>query len=107
VNLTFFPDAVHQKVIQSIEAAEKAMSTARPDIEKAKASKDDRNQVISKANDVASALLVPSRQVVHLLAGHGSLFPPLKQVGNAFSVRITSLSPYTRSHSHNAGANQA
>jgi hypothetical protein len=82
-------DVVGQKVIQSIEDAEKAMSTARPDLEKAKASKEDRNQVVDKAKEVASALLTPSYHVVHLLAGHGVLFPPCKQVSKALAVRVS------------------
>jgi hypothetical protein len=81
---------VHQKAIQSIDDADKAMSIARADIEKAKASKEDRNTAVFKANNVAVALLAPSRHVVQLLAGHGVLFPPCKQVSNSLSVRISS-----------------
>jgi len=81
-------DVVHQKAIQSIDDADKAMSMARADLERAKVSKEDRNAVVSMANEVAAALLAPSRQVVHLLAGHGVLFPPCKQVSKSLSVRI-------------------
>jgi hypothetical protein len=89
-DLTSFTDVVHQKAIQSIEDAEKAMSKARGDLEKAKASKEDRNNVVSKANEVASTLLAPGRHAVHLLAGHGVLFPPCKDVSKALAVRVSS-----------------
>jgi hypothetical protein len=89
-DLTSFTDVVHQKAIQSIEDAEKAMSKARGDLEKAKASKEDRNNVVLKANEVASTLLAPGRQAVRLLAGHGVLFPPCKEVSKALAVRISS-----------------
>jgi len=87
--LTSFADAIHQKVIVSIEAAEKAMSTARPKIEKAKTSKEDRNNVVSKGSEVVGALLAPGRQVVDFLGALGSLFPPCKQVSNALAVRVS------------------
>ena len=90
-----FLDAVHQKTIQSIYDADMAMSAARADLERAKASKEDRNKVVLMANQVAAALLAPSRQVVQLLAGHGVLFPPCQQVSKALSVRASTrfLSP--------------
>src|SRR5947208_13252609 len=84
-----FSDAVHQKTIQSIYDADMAMSAARADLERAKASKEDRNKVVLMANQVAAALLAPGRQVVQLLAGHGVLFPPCKQVSKTLSVRVS------------------
>jgi len=94
-------DVVHQKAIQSIDAANKAMSMARADLEKARASKEDRNKVVSRANEVAAALLAPSRQVVQLLAGHGVLFPPCKQLSKSLSVRAsTSFDPPTYDLTH-------
>ena len=97
-----FSDAVHQKTIQSIYEADIAMSAARADLERAKASKEDRNKVILLANQVAAALLAPSRQVVQLLAGHGVLFPPCKQVSKALSVRVSTsfFISDSRSHTH-------
>ena len=86
-DIVHFSDVVHQKAIRSIDDADKAMSAARADLEKAKASKEDRNKVVPRANEVAAALLAPSRQVVQLLAGHGVLFPPCKQVSKSLSVR--------------------
>lgn len=65
------------------------MSAARADLERAMASKDDRNKVVLMANQVAAALLAPGRQVVQLLAGHGVLFPPCKQVSKSLSVRTS------------------
>ncbi|KAH9960632.1 hypothetical protein BC827DRAFT_1342739, partial [Russula dissimulans] len=81
-------DAIHQKVIQSIEAAAKAMSTARPKIEKAKASREDRNNVVSKGGEVVGALLAPGRQVADLLGALGPLFPPCKQASNILAALI-------------------
>src|SRR6266850_5612817 len=103
-DLTSFTDEVHQKAVQSIEDAEKAMSKARGDLEKAKASKEDRNNVVSKANEVASTLLAPGRQAVHLLAGHGVLFPPCKEVSKALAVRVSSSPSDTPSYPYIAYA---
>ena len=86
-DIVHFSDVVHQKVIQSIDDADKVMSMARADLEKARASKEDRNKVVPRANGVAAALMAPSLQVVQLLAGHGVLFPPCKQVSKSLSVR--------------------
>jgi len=86
--LISFTDAISQKVILSIEAAENAMSTARPKIEKAKASKEDRNNVVSKASEVVGALLAPGRQVVDFLGALGPVFPPCKQVSNTLAVCV-------------------
>ncbi len=65
------------------------MSVARETVEKAKSSKSDRNQVVSKANTVVGALLVPSRHVIRLLSGLGALFPPFKQVSNTLAVSVS------------------
>ncbi|KAH9994637.1 hypothetical protein BJV77DRAFT_293127 [Russula vinacea] len=81
-------DAVHRKVIQSIEGAEKAMSMARANIQTAKSSKEDRNKVVTKANEVVGALLIPSRHAVGLLSGLGALFSPFKQVSSALATLL-------------------
>ena len=86
----FFSDAVHRKVIQSIEGAGKAMSTARANVQTAKSSKEDRNTVVAKAGEVASVLLAPGRHVVGLLSGLGALFSPCKQVSSALAVSVSS-----------------
>jgi hypothetical protein len=83
-------EEVHVKVVKSIESAAKAMSRARAHVEKAKASKGGRDKVVSKASEVSRSLLGPSRHVVNLLAGHGALFPPCKQVSKSLAVRISS-----------------
>ena len=90
-DIVHLTDVVHQKAIQSFDDADKAMTAARADIEKAKVSKEDRNKVVSKANEVAAALLAPGRHVVNLLAGHGVLFPPCKQVSKSLSVSAPPL----------------
>ncbi|KAF8483416.1 hypothetical protein DFH94DRAFT_309695 [Russula ochroleuca] len=81
-------DAVHRKVIQSIDGAGKAMSTARANVETAKSSKEGRNKVVAKASEVVGALLTPGRHVVGLLSGLGALFPPCKQVSSALAALI-------------------
>ncbi|KAH9955735.1 hypothetical protein BC827DRAFT_1378888, partial [Russula dissimulans] len=81
-------DAIHQKVIQSIEAAAKSMSTARPKIEKAKASREDRNNVVSKGGEVVGALLAPGRRVADLLGALGPLFPPCKRASIILAALI-------------------
>jgi hypothetical protein len=88
-DIVHLTDIVHQKAIQSIDDADKAMSMGRADLKRTKASKEYQNTVVFMANEVAAALLAPSRQVVHLLAGHGVLFPPCKQVSKSLSVRIS------------------
>ena len=89
--LTSPSDAVHRKVIQSIEGAERAMSMARADVQTTKSSKKGRNKVVSKANEVVGALLTPGRHVVVFLSGLGVLFSPFKQVSSALAVSITFL----------------
>jgi hypothetical protein len=81
---------VHRKAIQSIDAAGKAMSVARANVESAKSSKKDQNMVVAKANGVVGALLMPSRHVVQLLNGLGALFPPCKHVSITLAVSIFS-----------------
>jgi hypothetical protein len=81
-------DAVHRKVIQSIDGAEKAMSMTRANVETAKSSKEDRNKVVSKASEVVGALLTPGRHVVGLLSGLGALFSPFKPVSSALAALI-------------------
>lgn len=85
------------------------MSTARANVEAAKSSKEDQNKVVAKANEVAGALLAPSRHVASLLNGLGALFPPCKQVGNSLAVRVSFrlFDPTISSYLLWAGANQA
>jgi hypothetical protein len=109
--LTTFTDAIHQKVIQSIEAAAKSMSTARPKIEKAKASREDRNNVVSKGGEVVGALLAPGRRVADLLGALGPLFPPCKRASIILAVRLSascsdSDTPISPIFSTCAGVNQ-
>jgi hypothetical protein len=106
---TSFLDAVHRKVIQSIDGAGKAMSTARANVETAKSSKEGRNKVVAKASEVVGALLTPGRHVVGLLSGLGALFPPCKQVSSALAVSVSSRPFDPRSHTHTTltGTNQA
>jgi hypothetical protein len=85
-----FTEEIHVKVVQSIETAAKVMSKARATVEKAKVSKGGRDKVVSKASAISSSLLAPSRQVVKMLAGHGALFPPCKQVSKSLAVSISS-----------------
>ena len=96
--LTSPSDAVHRKVIQSIEGAEKAMSMARADIQTAKSSKYGRNKVVAKANVVVGALLTPGRHVVVFLSGLGVLFSPFKQVSSALAVGVSSSRPAVPIH---------
>ena len=86
-------------MIQSIEGAEKAMSMARANIQTAKSSKEDRNKVVTKANEVVGALLIPSRHAVGLLSGLGALFSPFKQVSSALAVSV-SFSTFRSTTSH-------
>ena len=66
------------------------MSVVRPNVESAISSKEDRNKVVAKANEVVGALLTPSRHVVNLLRGLGALFPPCKQVSSTLAVSVSS-----------------
>ena len=56
----------------SIEYAEAAMSKARTSVEKAQASKENRQKVVSKASEIVNALLEPASQVANLLDGIAS-----------------------------------
>jgi hypothetical protein len=107
--LTSSSDAVHRKVIQSIDGAEKAMSMTRANVETAKSSKEDRNKVVSKASEVVGALLTPGRHVVGLLSGLGALFSPFKPVSSALAVSIFSRPSNPRFHTPSiwTGTNQA
>jgi hypothetical protein len=78
------------------------MSMARAGLEKARSSKEDQNKVVLKAKEVASTLLAPGRQAIHLLAGHGVLFPPCKEVSKSLAVRVSSPSWDMGSHLHTA-----
>jgi hypothetical protein len=78
-------------VIQTIEGAEKAMATTRANVQTAQSSKEDRNKVVAKANEVVDALLAPSRHVVNLLSALGALFPPCKLVSSTLAVRLSFL----------------
>jgi hypothetical protein len=83
------PDVVYHSVTDSVEYAEVTMSKARTGVEKAQASKENQNKVISKASEIINALLKPATQVVNLLDGIGALFPPCKVSSNILSVRVT------------------
>lgn len=65
------------------------MSKARTSVEKARASKENRQKVVSKASEIVKALLDPAEQVANLLDGIGALFPPCKVASNTLAVRIT------------------
>ena len=84
------PDEVYQRVTQSIEYAEASMAKTRTSVEKARASKENRNKVVSKASEIVNVLLEPASQVVNLLDGIGALFPPCKLAGNILAVRAIS-----------------
>ena len=73
---------------ESIEYADVAMSKARAGVEKARASKENRQKVVSKASEIVNALLEPASQVANLLDGIGALFPPCKVASNTLAVRI-------------------
>jgi hypothetical protein len=66
------------------------MSVVHANVERAKASKEDRNKVVAEASEVVGPLLAPSRHVVKLLSGLGALFPPCKQVSSALAVSVSS-----------------
>jgi|SRR6266850_268383 len=86
-------DEVYHSVTESIEYAEAAMSKARTSVEKAQASKENRNKVVSKASEIVNVLLEPATQVVNLLDGIGAMFPPCKVASNILAVRAMSLLP--------------
>ncbi len=65
------------------------MSVARANVESAKSSKEDRNKVVAKANEVVGALLTPSRHVANLLSGLSALFPPCKPVSSTLAVSVS------------------
>ncbi len=81
------PGEVYQNVTASIEYAEVAMSKARTSVEKARASKEGRQKVVSKASEIVNALIEPASQVANLLDGIGALFPPCKIASNTLAVR--------------------
>jgi hypothetical protein len=81
-------DAIYRKAIESIDAAGKAMSVARANVEMAKSPKDRQKAVAKAGGEVVGPLLAPSRHVVKLLSGLGALFLPCKQVGNALAVSV-------------------
>jgi hypothetical protein len=65
------------------------MSKARASVEKAQASKENRDKVVSKASEVVNALLEPASQVANLLDGIGGMFPPCKVASNTLAVRTS------------------
>lgn len=67
------------------------MSKARTSVEKARASKENRQKVVSKASEIVNALLEPATQVANLLDGIGALFPPCKIASNTLAVRAISV----------------
>jgi len=87
-------DEVYQSVTKSIEYAEATMAKTRTSVEKAQASKENRNKVVSKASEIVNALLEPASQVANLLDGIGALFPPCKLASNILAVcAISAASP--------------
>jgi len=86
--LMSYTEGIHVKVVQSIQDAAKAMSKARATVEKAKGSKRGQNMVVFRASGISTSLLAPSRQVVKLLAEHGAVFPPCKQLSKSLAVCI-------------------
>jgi hypothetical protein len=83
-------DEVYHSVTESIEYAEATMSKARTSVEKARASKENRNKVVSKASEIVNALLEPASQVANLLDGIGAMFPPCKVASNILAVSVVS-----------------
>ncbi|KAI0251008.1 hypothetical protein BJV78DRAFT_1213669 [Lactifluus subvellereus] len=81
-------DEVYQGVTESLEYAETAMSKARTNVEKAQASKENRNKVVSKASEIVNALLEPALQVANLLDGISGIFPPCKVASNTLSALV-------------------
>ncbi|KLO11799.1 hypothetical protein SCHPADRAFT_455148 [Schizopora paradoxa] len=75
-------DEVYKNASKSIEDAEMFMSKAKPGIEKAKASKDGRKKIVSKASEVVNALLEPASKVADLLKFVGNFYPPCTVAGS-------------------------
>jgi hypothetical protein len=96
-------EEVYHNVTESIGYAETVMSKARTSVEKAQASKENRNKVVSKASEIVNALLEPAMQVANLLDGIGAMFPPCKVASNILAVRAMSPLPQLVSLS-NAGS---
>ena len=66
------------------------MSKTRTSVEKARASKENRQKVVSKASEIVNALLEPASQVANLLDGLAAMFPPCKIASNTLAVRAIS-----------------
>lgn len=66
------------------------MSKTRTSVEKARASKENRQKVVSKASEIVNALLEPASQVANVLDGIGAFFPPCKVASNTLAVRAIS-----------------
>ena len=80
-----------KQATRSIEDAEAVMASTKTLVEKAKASKDGRNKIVSKASDIVNALLEPASQVANLLNGLGAFFPPCGVAGSVLQVRYFRL----------------
>ncbi|KLO11793.1 hypothetical protein SCHPADRAFT_891325 [Schizopora paradoxa] len=75
-------DELFKKASRSIADAETFMSKAKPGIERAKASKENRNKVVAKASEVVNALLEPASKVADLLKFVGTFYPPCGAAGS-------------------------
>ena len=62
------------------------MDEVKKSQDKYKDGKKKRTQIVSDASSFVRAMLSPARQVVVLLDGLGSIFPPCKLASNALSV---------------------
>ena len=67
------------------------MSKAKPGIEKAKASKDGRKKIVSKAGEVVNALLEPASKVADLLKFVGNFYPPCTAAGSILQVSASTM----------------
>lgn len=63
------------------------MSKAKPGIERAKASKENRSKVVSKASEVVNAVLEPASKVADLLKFVGNFYPACGTAGSILQVR--------------------
>ncbi|KIK63515.1 hypothetical protein GYMLUDRAFT_469088 [Collybiopsis luxurians FD-317 M1] len=75
-------DEIFKNATQSIADAEAFLNKAKPGIEKAKASKEGRSKLVSKASEVVNALLEPASRVADLLKFVGNFYQPCSAAGN-------------------------
>ncbi len=90
-----FADEMFKNAARSIADAESFMSKAKPGIEKAKASKEGRSKVVSKAGEVVNALLEPASKVADLLKFVGNFYPPCGIAGGILQVRFLKKHPFS------------